>query len=457
MSSNLLLNGRYRLLERIAAGGMGEVWSASDEVLGREVAVKLLKNQFVADDQFRARFRAEAQYAARLSHPGIAQVYDFGEQDDLAFLVMELVRGEPLSAILERAGRLTPEVTLDLVSQAARALQTAHDAGIVHRDIKPGNLMITSDGRVKITDFGIARAAQSNTLTQTGMVMGTAQYVSPEQASGKTVTAASDIYSLGVVAYECLAGTAPFTAEQPIAIALAHVRDTPDELPEDIPQPVADLVMQALSKDPQTRPMPATRMADSAFALLDSPDAGFSTPGRGFAGTGAYAAATSVNTGPSTNVQPPVGMDPTGDMADVGEEPPRRSRKRLIAALSLGAAVIALGAVLTATMWPTNSAKYSGDTPRVQTSDSGSSNGPAATEDPNQPTPTSHHTYSQGPQTTSEPTRHTMRPTPTQTSTGGTLPTRSSGPRPTHSRPTQPTHPSSPPDTHTTPPATSSP
>lgn len=456
MSSNLLLNGRYRLLERIAAGGMGEVWSASDEVLGREVAVKLLKNQYVADDQFRARFRAEAQYAARLSHPGIAQVYDFGEQDDLAFLVMELVRGEPLSAILERAGRLTPEVTLDLVSQAARALQTAHDAGIVHRDIKPGNLMITSDGRVKITDFGIARAAQSNTLTQTGMVMGTAQYVSPEQASGKTVTAASDIYSLGVVAYECLAGAAPFTAEQPIAIALAHVRDTPDELPEDVPQPVSDLVMQALAKDPAARPMPATRLAENAFALLESTETGFSTAARGFAGTGVQAAATGVYTGASTNVQPPVGDGTTGDISD-SEERPRRSRKRLIAAVSLGAAVIALGAVLTATMWPTsNSARYSGDTPRVRTSDTGSSTGPAATENPNQPTPTTHHTYSQGPQVTSAPTRHTLRPTPTDTATGP-LPTRSSAPQPTHSKPSEPTHSSTPPPKTHTPPATPSP
>jgi len=450
MSSNLLLSGRYRLVDRIAAGGMGEVWSASDEVLGREVAVKLLKHQYMADDQFRARFRAEAQYSARLSHPGIAQVYDFGEQDDLAFLVMELVRGEPLSAILERAGRLTPEVTLDLMSQAARALQTAHDAGIVHRDIKPGNLMITSDGRVKITDFGIARATQSNTLTQTGMVMGTAQYVSPEQASGKTVTAASDVYSLGVVAYECLAGGPPFTAEQPIAIALAHVRDTPPELPEDIPQPVADLVMQSLAKDPNARPMPAAQLAESALALLES--IGGYAPTGGFASTGQTMAAGATGVLPgATSMQPPVDGG-TGELAEV---PPRRSRKRLIAAASLGAAVIALGAVLTATMWPSsNPAQYSGDNPRTRTSDTGSSNGPAATQSPSGPSTPIQRTHSQGPQSTSGPTHSAPQSTPTSTHTSVPRPTHSTVPQPTHTKTKAPTHSSTPSEPQDTPPPT---
>ena len=211
-----MLNRRYRLTARIAAGGMGEVWRGTDELLGRAVAVKLLSDRHAADEQFRARFRAEARYAASLSHPGIARVYDYGESavgpagngrpgTSTAYLVMELVEGEPLSATLAR-GRMSTGAALDVVAQAASALAAAHEAGIVHRDVKPGNLLITPEGQVKITDFGIARAALAAQLTQSGMVMGTAQYVSPEQATARPVTTATDIYSLGVVGYECLAG-----------------------------------------------------------------------------------------------------------------------------------------------------------------------------------------------------------------------------------------------------------
>ncbi|MQA86248.1 MAG: protein kinase [Streptosporangiales bacterium] len=249
---------------------MGEVWRGVDELLGREVAVKLLKHEYATDPTFRARFRAEARYTARLSHPGIAQVYDYGEHDDVAFLVMELVPGEPLSAILARHGRLTPDVTLDIVSQAARALQSAHDVGLIHRDIKPGNLLVTSEGTVKLTDFGIARAAEAVTLTQTGMVMGTAHYVSPEQAAGKTLTPATDIYSLGVVAYECLAGNPPFTAETVVTVALQHVRESPPPLPEEVPESAQELVAVALEKDPAARPGTAGEFADRAHLVRES-------------------------------------------------------------------------------------------------------------------------------------------------------------------------------------------
>jgi len=191
--SDYLLAGRYRLTDRIAAGGMGEVWRGEDDLLNRAVAVKLLPTGRAGDEAFLARFRAEARYAASLSHPGIARVYDYGESSEFggAYLVMELVNGEPLSAILARAGRLSPDATLDIVSQAARALDAAHQAGIVHRDIKPGNLLVAAGGTTKITDFGIATAvaaAQASHLTETGMVMGTAMYVSPEQATGAQVT-----------------------------------------------------------------------------------------------------------------------------------------------------------------------------------------------------------------------------------------------------------------------------
>jgi eukaryotic-like serine/threonine-protein kinase len=269
-----VLDGRYELIERIASGGMGEVWRGVDQILGRPVAIKLLAAAHASDEQFRARFRAEARYAAALSHPGIARVFDYGEMSPLGgpYLVMELVNGEPLSAILEREGRLPADVTMDIVGQAARALDVAHRAGIVHRDIKPGNLLITADGTTKITDFGIAKAheAQAVNLTATGIVMGTALYVSPEQATGQTVTGASDIYSLGVVAYECLAGQPPFIADQPLAIAIMHKHDPVPPLPGDVPRPVADLVLAMLAKDPAARPDSARHVADRADVLRDA-------------------------------------------------------------------------------------------------------------------------------------------------------------------------------------------
>jgi eukaryotic-like serine/threonine-protein kinase len=269
-----VLDGRYALIERIASGGMGEVWRGVDQILGRPVAVKLLSAVHAGDEQFRARFRAEARYAAGLSHPGIARVFDYGESSPLGgpYLVMELVSGEPLSAILERAGRLSTDVTLDIVSQAARALDAAHQAGIVHRDIKPGNLLITADGTTKITDFGIAkaRAAEDIDLTATGIVMGTALYVSPEQATGSTVTGASDVYSLGVVAYECLAGEPPFIADQPLAIAIMHKHDPVPPLPADVPGPVSDLVLTMLAKTPEGRPESAQQVADRIDVIRDA-------------------------------------------------------------------------------------------------------------------------------------------------------------------------------------------
>jgi eukaryotic-like serine/threonine-protein kinase len=272
--SGYVLDGRYRLVERIASGGMGEVWRGVDEILGRPVAVKLLSAAHAGDEQFRARFRAEARYAASLSHPGIARVFDYGESSPLggAYLVMELVNGEPLSAILERVGRLAPEVTLDIVGQAARALEAAHQAGIVHRDIKPGNLLIMADGTTKITDFGIAKAREAQTaqLTATGIVMGTALYVSPEQATGSTVTGASDIYSLGVVAYECLTGQPPFIADQPLAIAIMHKHDPVPPLPPDVPRQVSDLVLAMLAKTPEGRPDSARHVADRVDVILDA-------------------------------------------------------------------------------------------------------------------------------------------------------------------------------------------
>jgi eukaryotic-like serine/threonine-protein kinase len=246
---------------------MGEVWKAQDQVLGRLVAIKILKEEYTGDPGFLNRFRAEARHTALLNHVGIANVFDYGEEEGSAYLVMELVPGLPLSTIIEREKVLSPDRTLSIISQTARALAVAHAQGLVHRDVKPGNLLITPDRRVKVTDFGIARLADQVPLTATGQVMGTAQYLAPEQATGQTATGQSDIYSLGVIGYECLAGARPFSGESQIAIALAQVNDTPPPLPESLPRPVRALLMSMLAKDPADRPANAEKLAEAAEAI----------------------------------------------------------------------------------------------------------------------------------------------------------------------------------------------
>ncbi|MGH8835755.1 MAG: serine/threonine-protein kinase [Actinomycetes bacterium] len=268
-ATDLLLGDRYRLTELIARGGMGEVWRAADELLNRWVAVKVLRPELAGDSGFLGRFRAEARTTALISHPGIAALYDYGEQDGQAYLIMELVTGEPLSALIGRAGTdgLDVDLALRYVGQAAMALQSAHDAGVVHRDIKPANLMITPGGQVKITDFGIAKAVGDGTMTGTGIVMGTAHYLSPEQASGKDATPASDIYALGIVLHECLAGSRPFTGENPVKIAMAQVNDQPPALPETVPSQVRALAARMLAKDPAQRPVNAGVLAREIAGL----------------------------------------------------------------------------------------------------------------------------------------------------------------------------------------------
>jgi serine/threonine-protein kinase len=259
ISTGSQLADRYEITAPIATGGMGEVWKARDRVLDRVVAAKVLRSEYTGDPNFLARFRNEARHTAGLTHPNIASVYDYGETTDdsgnqqLAFLVMEFVEGEPLVTILHDEGQLPVDWTLHVLGQSADGLSAAHRAGVVHRDIKPGNLMVRPDGVVKLTDFGIAQARDATPLTRTGMVVGTAQYLSPEQAQGMEVTAASDVYSLGVVAYECLAGVRPFDGASQVAIALAHINRPPPPLPAHVPPAVRLLVERALAKDPADR------------------------------------------------------------------------------------------------------------------------------------------------------------------------------------------------------------
>jgi serine/threonine-protein kinase len=268
--ASVLVAGRYQLHDRIASGGMGEVWRALDTVLERPVAVKLLRAGYAGHRETLARFRAEARHAASLTHPGIAHVYDYGETGagHPPYLVMELVDGPSLTALLGR-GPLDAGTTMDVIAQAAAALSTAHAAGLVHRDIKPGNVLIGAGGQVKITDFGIAHAAGSAPITRTGTLIGTPAYLAPERVAGASATPASDLYSLGILAWECLAGTAPFSGLE-IEVALAH-RDLPlPPLPASVPAQVAALVGELSAKDPAERPASAGQVARRAGLLRDA-------------------------------------------------------------------------------------------------------------------------------------------------------------------------------------------
>ena len=264
-----LLAGRYRLDEPIGAGGFSEVWRATDTVLARPVAVKLLHPGCTQQPEVLARFRAEARNAAALWHVNIAHVYDYNESAGglQPYLVMELVNGPSLAGVLA-GGPLSAAWTMDIVAQTAAGLQAAHATGLIHRDVKPANLLLASSGTVKITDFGISHAIGSAPVTVTGVVMGTAEYLAPERIAGAQATPASDLYALGIVAYECLAGTPPF-AGQPLDVACAH-RDRPvPPLPPSVPAGVSTLVMQLVAKDPAWRPGSATDVAYRAGRLRD--------------------------------------------------------------------------------------------------------------------------------------------------------------------------------------------
>src|SRR5215831_12202288 len=269
--TSVVIAGRYRLEGRIAFGGVGEVWRAVDLALGRPVAVKLLRAEYAQHAEVLVRFRAEARHAGSVSHPGIAQVYDYGEAGaaDSPYLVMELVDGPSLAGVLA-AGPLDAAATMDVLAQAAAGLQAAHAAGLVHRDVKPGNLLVGPAGRVKITDFGIAHATGSAPITQAGALVGTPAYLAPERVAGGPATPASDLYALGVVGYQCLTGEAPFGGVPPGAAASAYQHRTLPPLPAAVPTGVAELVRELTAKDPAARPASAGQVAARAGRLRDA-------------------------------------------------------------------------------------------------------------------------------------------------------------------------------------------
>jgi len=347
-----VLKHRYRLDGRIAAGGMGEVWRGTDLALQRVVAVKLLRPEYAQDEVCLARFRAEGRHAALLSHPNIAQVYDYFDKEPAVpgFLVLELVEGQSLARLLD-AGPLDPAQTMGIIAQAAAGLQAAHAAGLVHRDIKPGNLLVDRDDHIKITDFGVAQVAGSARLTLTGALVGTAAYLAPERAAGALATPAGDLYALGVVAYHCLTGKVPFDGEL-LAVAWAHVQQAMPPLPPSVPAEVAALVADLTAKDPSARPPSAGDVAVRAERLRAAP----SPPPAAAPGSRMLAAGMlPARTGAAPRMRPMLSGRPPGRGSGGGAR--RRWQQRLarasvpvrVALVIAGLAVASLGWVLATT------------------------------------------------------------------------------------------------------------
>jgi serine/threonine protein kinase len=272
LSAGSLLDNRYRLDDRVATGGMGDVWRGTDVVLGRTVAVKVLRTAMLEDPEFAARFYGEARMMAAFRHPGVVEVYDYASDGDydgpeqVAYLVMAFVEGDPLSSRVKE-GPLGVAETMAIVAQAADALHAAHENGIVHRDVKPGNLIVKPTGAVILVDFGVARSTAMTSVTGLNAIVGTALYMAPEQVAKGNLTPATDIYALGAVAYHCIAGRPPFDGDNALQVALRHLEDDPDPLPDHVPYEVRDLIARAMAKQPADRFQSAAEFAEAAFAV----------------------------------------------------------------------------------------------------------------------------------------------------------------------------------------------
>jgi serine/threonine-protein kinase len=334
--------------ERIATGGMGDVWRGTDIVLGRVVAVKVLRAAMLADPEFSARFYGEARMMAAFRHPGVVEVYDYAsaadssEQSQCAYLVMAYVEGEPLSSRLKEAGRLGVAETMSIVAQAADALHAAHENGTVHRDVKPGNLIVKPNGTVILVDFGVARSAAVTSVTGLNAIVGTALYMAPEQVSKGNVTPGTDIYALGAVAYHCIAGHPPCEGDNALQVALRHLEDEPEPLPADVPGPVRELISRAMAKQPQDRFASAADFADAALAASGSLEQSSGTA-TALVMPAMATAITRAPTGTTIRTIPAPVTRPIG-------APPRRRppRSQLVVMLTVLGLLLAAGGIVTA-------------------------------------------------------------------------------------------------------------
>ncbi|MDZ7672210.1 MAG: Stk1 family PASTA domain-containing Ser/Thr kinase [Halanaerobiales bacterium] len=266
-----LLNDRYKIERQIGSGGMALVYEAKDILLDRKVAIKMLRPEFVSDEDFINKFRHEAKAVAKITHPNVVSIYDIVESENSLYLVMEFIEGRDLKSIIKKRGKLSVVEALDIANQVTAGVEVAHENNIIHCDIKPHNILITDNNQVKVTDFGIARAVTSSTMTITDTIMGSANYFSPEQAQGREISTYSDIYSIGIVLYEMISGQVPFDGESPISVALKHIQKEPKELIElspSIPEEVNNLVMKALSKDPKDRHENAAQLREEIVKTL---------------------------------------------------------------------------------------------------------------------------------------------------------------------------------------------
>jgi serine/threonine-protein kinase len=322
VSEGSVVDGRYRLLRKIGSGGMADVWLAEDSHLQRQVALKVLHRRFAQDREFVERFRREAEAAAGLQHPNVVAVFDRGDVDGTYYIAMQLLEGQSLKDLIDRG--LTPEQAVALVRQVLEGARFAHRHGVVHRDLKPQNVIVDGDGKATVTDFGIARAGASE-ITQVGSVMGTPRYLSPEQAQGHDVTSVSDLYSIGVILYEALAGRVPFEADSAVAIAMKQVSQPPQRpstINPEVSPPLDAVVMRALEKDPGQR-------FQSADAFIAALDAALADPGAG--------------SGTATFAPLPPAVVPPGTVADAEDEEERKTRRRWLIAIGLA---ILIGALL---------------------------------------------------------------------------------------------------------------
>ena len=266
------INDRYQIIKTIGEGGMANVYLAYDTILDRNVAVKVLRGDLATDEKFVRRFQREALSASSLSHPNIVEVYDVGEDNGSYYIVMEYIEGKQLKQLLKKRGKLTVSEVVDIMMQVTDGMSVAHDAYIIHRDIKPQNIMIEDNGMVKITDFGIAMAMNSTQMTQTNSVMGSVHYLPPEQANGKTATLQSDIYSMGILMYELLTGTLPYKGDNAVEIALKHLKETFPSIREilpELPQSVENIIIRTTAKNPKNRYKDAREMHSDLKRCLD--------------------------------------------------------------------------------------------------------------------------------------------------------------------------------------------